>query len=406
MKLFITAELILNVARGLFTLALGMLLFQATDSLWAFALTFVSEFFVAILLQGIAGTLVDRFGAKNVLLSALGLSTLSLLIANFFGEYNQYITLIVLAILLNIGRPFIRNSVFVLSPMIAGKERLEKLNGYISISLQLGQMLGMALAGVMLEFLPNYYVILATFFGYMAATIAYYFLFVGLDSNSCKSGLSTKQINSKWRDVIDFLCSSRRTQVVLLCASIDYMAIALFNLILAPAIEHLFNGQERWLSYIDISFAVGALTGGVLISKNTFVKSTKLTLSAFSGFSVCFLFVIYLIQLNEILLLIIASSFGLFVTMSTVAWLSEIQRSTPSYIRGKVGSLRYIANSMSVTFGTTMVSLANDKSFNTALVVALTIMAFGSFLVVVFGRSANVNTLNSTLDATKIVKTI
>lgn len=388
MKLFIAAELSINIARGLFTLALGMMLYQATDSLWAFALTFVSEFFVAIFLQGLAGSLVDRVGAVRVMGAALLVSTAGLLAAFFLAAQQSASLLIALAILLNIARPFIRNAVFALTPQVVSEAKLEKLNGLISIALQLGQMVGMALAGFILEWYSAGFITFATFGGYLLASGFYFTLFAHLRRRKSEHREEPAE-PAGWSDVGAFVAKHPRIRVVLACAAVDYMAIAVFNLLLAPAVREIFAGRERWLSFIDIAFAIGALTGGLLIAKKTFSDALKYRVSLLSTACAMGVFGCYFFRLPAPVLLGVTSLFGFMVTLSTVFWLSEIQRDTPAAIRGRVGSLRYIANSVGVILGTSLVSLANDRSFDLALLAAISVMAAALASVAVFGHRAS-----------------
>ena len=143
-----------NLARGLFTLALGMMLYQITDGLMAFAFAFASEFVLSLLLQGISGSITDRYSPKKVLVTTGAvLSSVFLLcvIVQLLMPTNDLVILFTLAIGINLCRPFFRAATFSIVPEVVEKSQFEKVNGYTSMALQIGQIGGMVLAGVLLE---------------------------------------------------------------------------------------------------------------------------------------------------------------------------------------------------------------------------------------------------------------
>ncbi|WP_206861312.1 hypothetical protein [Lysobacter changpingensis] len=127
------AELAVNVARGLFTLTLGMLLYKLTGDLWAFTFVYVSEFLASFLLQGLAGAAADRFGARRVLLVTLSIlvSALVILCVSVGGRPLSAIALTVAALAMNLSRPFIINAAFVLMAEISEVRsvRIERVTG-------------------------------------------------------------------------------------------------------------------------------------------------------------------------------------------------------------------------------------------------------------------------------------
>src|SRR5262249_32899067 len=67
MFFLVGAEFLVNAARGILSLALGLLLYRSTGQVWAFAFAFSSEFAFSLVIQSVAGTTVDRFESATVL---------------------------------------------------------------------------------------------------------------------------------------------------------------------------------------------------------------------------------------------------------------------------------------------------------------------------------------------------
>ncbi|MCV2884446.1 MFS transporter [Aestuariibacter sp. AA17] len=396
MPLFWLGEFSINIARGIFTLALGMLLYEATDSLWAFTFAILGEFGVSILIQGMAGTIVDKFGARWVLPFAT-LSNSAIIGTILFANpelINQPNLLLLIAMGLYISKPFIRNSVFVLIADLSEKDKLEKFNGYMSISLQCGQLLGMALAGVMLERYSSTTVLFGVFWGFTAAFICY--SFVCLFAPNATTEPSDNSQSGSWIKVFKFIMNSKEMIVVIGIATFDYLAIALFNLLLAPAVKHNFDNLARWLSIIDIAFAVGAIAGGIFIAKAVSPANLRLPATLASMLSAASLYLLYVYDGHGVAVVVSTILFGFFTTASTVSWMSVQQASFPSEIRGRLASTRYISNACVAALGCMLVSYANDINFKQAALVAFALMLMMAITVaVVQFRKSYLNKLNS-----------
>lgn len=372
---FFAGEFAINAARGLFTLALGMLLYAKTESLWAFAAVFASEFAVGIFLQGIAGTSVDRFGASRVLLTAAGCSVLAIglpLLAKS-GTSDPNILLLA-AIGLNVFRPFIRNAIFVLTPDVAGPQGLDRLNSLLSIALQAGQIVGMVMAGVVLEFWHSGEVVFVVLVGHVLAFACYAVLF-GRRARVDASSPDRARGNGSWAEVFRQLREDRALVWLLAIAAVDYFSIAAFNLLLAPAVKYNFDDQARWLTIIDVCFAVGAVLGGVWVGRRRIHGRMRVGVSAGTALAAVMVFVAYAMALPAVVVLCATFCFGALATASTVCWMGALQRRSLAHIKGRLASLRYIVNASAVAVGVLAISKAHDLGFTEASAAAAVLCA-------------------------------
>jgi predicted MFS family arabinose efflux permease len=363
MPWLVYSEFFINIARGIFTLTIGMLLFEQSESLWAFAFVFASEFAIGLFLQGVAGTIVDKHGPIRVLLLATFASVLVLGIPLYMTDELNTLTLIHIALGLNLFRPFIRNSVFVLIPELIDKDKLEQFNAYISMALQAGQIIGMALAGLLLELFDPIFTIQAVLCGYLCALTFYLLTTCKHKSNriTSTSNISPSEKNTgSWKEVLQFLRTQSGAIYTYIIPTIDYMAMALFNLLLAPAVKYNFDNLPRWLTFIDGSFAAGAIVGGALIAKNTLNDVQRLQLTSISIIVVALIFIGYALVWDVWLIMASTFVFGMLTTISTVTWMSVQQRLAPPHIKGRLASIRYIGNACFACFATVIVSFAND----------------------------------------------
>lgn len=355
---FALAEFFINSARGTLLLALGMYLYKETGGLWALTANVVLEFTVTLALQGFAGAFVDRFGGKRILYFALVTSIVITLLGAFTVSWHLVLTLTAVIQVLNAFKPFIRNSVFTLVSTVAADGNFEKVNAHLSIALQAGQILGMAMAGVLIAFgsvpLTLYFVALMFFCSFMSLVVMFTFM------PKQEKG-EQKQNNGSWSEAFAFVTGNTKARVILLVASFDFAAIALFNLMLAPVVKLNFDDNPIWLTALDLSFAVGAILAGFLVSKWALMH--KHFYSAFSLSGAVLVYLTFAYDLHYAFVLAAIVFFGVFITYSTVFWGSELQRLSPTNIKGRISSLRYISNASCVTLTTLIVSALHNFSF-------------------------------------------
>lgn len=349
----VASEALLNTARGLMTLALGLFLYRVTGGVWAFALTFSSELVFSMLVQGVAGATVDRLGPRRTLLGSSLASVLVFagglgLAADFDGDPSHAIGI---ALGLNLARPFLRTAVFAIAHQVVPPRGYERLNSYLSMALQIGQLSGMAMAGVLLESMTPHRVFLVI--GVLYALVALLHLRLGhhLSGSEAGSG-ATGETRPRPASVLRHVRDNLHVLTICLIGAIDFALIALFNLALAPVVAARFAGQARWMTILDMSFAAGALVAGLHLSARKrplgiraepTLCSIAAAFTTFAGFAGA---------TPPWLIVPTIAVFGYFVTLSTVVWASGLQLATPAPMKGRLGSLRFISNSAFVALTT------------------------------------------------------
>jgi MFS family permease len=365
-------EFFSNLARGLFTLTLGMMLYQITDGLMAFALAFVSEFVISLLLQSVSGSVTDRYSPKRILVCAGVLLSglfLTCAIVQLLFPISELVTLFILAIGINLCRPFFRNATFAVIPEICTKNQYEQINSYISIALQVGQIFGMVLAGILLE-LSDIRGILFTVFGCFVAMLLCHCL-LRLAPLGAENSASAHVYPSSWAATREFLRKNIFVCSVFLLGSIDYAFIGLFNLVLAPVVEHNFSGADRWLSILDIAFATGAIIGATYIARRKRSMGLRLDYTLLSVVAAAMTFLMFWLNAHYILILCCIGLFGFGVTLSTVVWSSTLQHLSPHTIKGRLASIRLVCNSLMIAIATLGASWAESYSYHSTLIFAV-----------------------------------
>ncbi|GEM76247.1 MFS transporter [Vibrio sagamiensis] len=377
MSWIVFSEFSINVARGLFTLALGMMLYQSTDNLWSFAFVYASEFFIGLMAQGYAGSCVDKFGAKKILLLAALVNVMILAVPVLAGVEGNAQLIMFVAFALNMIRPFLRAAIFALIPMLGSDAKLEKINAYTSMALQCGQVIGMVLASVLLEFTSPFWVLFTVFSGYVLALV-FYFLTVLAIQVTKEAEHSSKPASGSWQEVTAYLKENKNRLFIFVFPSIDYASLALFNLLLAPAVKHNFDDLARWLSFIDGAFAFGAIVGGLIASRLKLNDKNRFEVSLLLLVVCAMIFIGYSMKASGWFILPVTFVYGVLITISTVAWIAAQQRCAKDEIKGRLASVRYICNASFSAAAAFLLSYFNDFSFYTACIAAsgLLVMCF------------------------------
>ncbi|ACJ31310.1 Macrolide-efflux protein [Shewanella piezotolerans WP3] len=340
-------------------------MYELTDSVLAFALAFTSEFVFSLLLQGFSGSFVDRYSPKRVLvinaalisavfLAVVGLtwSQVSLPAGLLFG----------LALVINFCRPFFRAATFAIVPEVVSSDQYEKINSYISIALQVGQIVGMVLAGVLLELASMHAVITCVGGCYLLSLVGYWQLKPkGLDKTS------NQVAKASWKTVFDFIKKSPFVMGVYIIGALDFAFIGLFNLMLAPVVRRNYDSAERWLTILDMSFAAGAILAGFYIVKRKQKLGIRLDMTVLSIMAAGLTFVAFWLQFPDIVVITLIALFGGFLTMSTVVWSTTLQQISPPQIKGRLASIKLVCNSFFITVSTLGASALNRNGFEASL---------------------------------------
>ncbi|MBE0369935.1 MFS transporter [Pseudoalteromonas aurantia] len=382
MKWIGAGEFSINVASGIFTLTIGKLLYDMTGQLWAFAGVFFVELLATMLLQGFSGSITDKFGPRKILLVSINTLTAVLLLLSlmsFLTNENLYI-FVAFAAAITISKPFTKNAVFTLIPSVVDKDNIEKLNAIISASLQSGQIFGLVVGGIILSFeskqlIPS----TITFFLFISA-VAYYIFFKQIDNNN-RSDIARTQREKKlnWRYTLKVIMSNPILMIALVITTFDFMALGIFNLLLAPVVKYNFNNNTNWLLILELAFAFGAIITGAVASRVKINAEYKLLFTLLSSFSLMLFLSCYYFKLGSVATLLAIFLMGVSSTLSVVAWSATVQKLSDDKVRGKISSIRLMLNTLLPAFVVLAVSaFYQSGGFKHALLIAL----FGAMLMV------------------------
>lgn len=258
------ATLVTTIGNAMHTLTVGKLLFDKTGSAAAFGGLIIFEQVVAFLLQFIAGPWVDRGNPKRTcvqveLIRGFAICLASVMVAR---QQNVYLWVMLMTLVIRVAQPFYKAAMFAIGPSAIPAEALSRFNGYTNICLQAGQLLGVALAGLVLQLAgpPVAFMINGLTFVFSALSVAVIALpKAEIALGSAQSGSLWRQLLAGWSEIFALLRREAGLVWHLGLCALDVMAVNLFNLALVPIVAHRYAGSSYWLAVVDGAFAVGAI---------------------------------------------------------------------------------------------------------------------------------------------------
>jgi DHA3 family macrolide efflux protein-like MFS transporter len=137
---------------GLTRFALGVWVFERTGSVTQFALIFLFALLPYTLISPLAGTLVDRWDRRRVMIisdAGAGLSTLAIALLLFLGQFAIWHVYVVVSINAFFSA-FQEPAYAAVMPMLVPKEYLDRANGFVQMELAISRLIVPAVAGVLI----------------------------------------------------------------------------------------------------------------------------------------------------------------------------------------------------------------------------------------------------------------
>lgn len=315
--LFLFAEVLLNFIRSATFIFVSVKAIIHTDYFYLLSILGAIESLFLFLGPIVSIYVVEKFGSKLTLNIFIIISILCplMLILLYLYDVNPIYLCFSLSILLSIISPQIKNAIFCLIPYLNDKKNSTKSNASFNMVLQLGYILGVLLAPIMVNYI-SYVNFIALFM--LIHIIILAIIILALDGINVKK-LAIKSGRNK---LVSFLNSIKTLPIIeLIISSIDITIIIMFNTAIVIIVNDLFLGKAIWLSSLEILFAISSLSISLLIS------NAKIGLNRYIYiFSTIFFILMLLFALldNYILVILCCMFFGIFQASSNILWKSYI----------------------------------------------------------------------------------
>ncbi len=363
MRYLALGEFFINIGNAILLLAFAKFLYDETGQLWAFSLAFVIEMFLALFIPIGFGRVIDNKGVKPIL---PWVSAANVAICLSYGVFVSsaelsVVWLLMVSMLLSTVKLIVKLSVFSLTPELSEDAQLEKNNGWLASAFQGGQLLGMALAALLLSNGDQAMVFFVVSGFFLLAFLAYSLAVKGVRGAAEHTGKSQDPLHG----LKQLFVVSKTFAPALWCSNLDFALVAMFNLLLAATVANLFANDPLWLSILDGAFAIAALIGGMLVARKWRNSAVADSMRTQGAFLLCM--VVVLLPWLKVSLVVCVFAFGLSLSLSTVFWNTRLQRTFPAQYKGTLAGARNLIGSVYIGLCSIVISFFHQMGFSVAI---------------------------------------
>ncbi|WP_020407970.1 MFS transporter [Hahella ganghwensis] len=394
-----------NLALGIYTLSLGKLLFDASGAVQHFATIMVIEQVLFVLLGMLAGNIVDSFKTSLIAGKANLVFALAcfLLVACVYTGGPEGISLtgasLMIGMMFSSSRAFFRPALFRMPPEVVSEGQLQAFNARMTVCIQSGQLIGAAAAGVLIGLGTIEVPLLISGVLYALAAVIFLISPLPYAVQRKKGGSLLKVLKDtprSWVSPIKVAWGDKSSFYTLVTVGADFLTISLFNLLLAPWCEILFNGVYSWMGGLEMAFAIGAILGGWILTRklNALAPSSARQLGLLLQ---ALAWAASFILISPWGFIAIACCLGMGVAISSTSVLTLLQASLPREIHGRAGVIRSIAISVSVGVLLPVLTIQVESSIKGASVLmALFLGVFMMLAILPMKQRKPINTVYKT----------
>ncbi len=329
-----------QVATNMLTFVLVLRIYQTTVSNTAVSLLILTLGLPAVVVGILAGTLVDSWDKRNVLIITNLLRTILILGFFFSSETPLWVYLLILAI--SITTQFFVPAEAPTIPRLVSKELLLPANSLFTFTFYTSMVVGYIFSGPALRFFGNHNVFL-----FLSALLAMAAFFVSqIPSEGKKAQVKMKfgkeEAVKIYRDFLSGLKFIKEEKEVGLAIFLQTVVQALFVCLatLAPGFaDTILKIEVRDASYIILGPAgVGLILGALLVGQfgQKVSKERLINIGIVCAGVLLFLLAILAGWGGLVVTLLLLGLLGVFTALVTVSSSTMLQEYTPSALQGRV----------------------------------------------------------------------
>lgn len=364
-----------NFASGCYTITLGQALFEATGSVAAFTAVVVIEYIGPIVLGAVAGSVSDRVNASLLCMWSAAAAAVAV-IAYLLFPGSVPAAAVALGIVINVVRPFYRAGIFAAGSRSLNPAELPRYNLRWTVSVQAGQIVGGAVAGVMLSVASA-----GAAFAAAAGAFALSALSMWVARGNVRPTPRAAADRSGWLDLLRDIAGKPRRLVSLLLIGTDFVTISAFTVALAPLVSQVF-GSTIWLGILDGLFALGAIAVS-MIGLGRWSADSYLRHVISVGYSIQIIGVLLLVAgvswnaADAALVCTGALIVGAGVATSSSQQVTILQRTVDEGSVGKAGAMRQAVIGLVTALVLPLIGVALGVSLLWAYLVVVAVLMLG-----------------------------
>lgn len=347
-KWVLTSQLFSNIGNGMNMIAISSILYIETGSILSFGLVLVIDNVMSVILQFLSGSVVDRGNPKKILILCDVLRGTFICLAYFilYTGFEQFIIYMSI-VFISFAKPFNRSASFSIAPAVAKGEALYKFNGYNSMFIQVGQLIGIAIVGVIIQFFGAKLAFFLHGIAFFLSAAAIWRAKVPvIEKIQKRLGESVMQgFRRDWTEMFRMFKKNQTLLFHIILCSGDALVIAMINLLLVPMVYNWYNNNMFYLSAFDGGFAIG---GVIAVSLVIWIKQRidEVNIISISLFGQAVILACMGLYHNPIVTIILMFLMGILNTFSVVVFSSRLQSRVSGPFKGRLASVRSLFTSV------------------------------------------------------------
>ena len=249
---------------GLSYVAMSWLILQADNSVSAVAILMLCFWVPNVIFGPFLGVIADRYSRKWLIILANGVRAVTLI---GFGGYLQYhldvTVMYALMAVLGVCFSMYFPAAIALIRQIVTEEDLLYANSTIDIAYELGNVVGMGVAGLLIALFSTATVIFMS--GVLFAFCAVSMIFVKIKVTTLLKENMTYHLLDDFKLGLNYLFTNSRLLIIYSVQLLILVGFMTTPILLAPFSKNVLHANVVQFGYIDAALSVGVVVGGLFI---------------------------------------------------------------------------------------------------------------------------------------------
>lgn len=360
MRIMITSTMIAVLGVSVYSFGISFYILSSTGSAKLFSINLALGILGRIISTFFSGYVADHFNRKRVLFYCIVLESLivfALLIYIHFFGFNilaLYITTFLAAFISSLSNP----SMLAAMPNIIHSEHMQKAMGYNSTASSLSMLLGPVIGGFLYGFVSKEVFLLMFVIAYLIAGLLILLLDFELFKQPGKQ-LSVENDGEKENVLQSFIYGLKYIwhhkvirSLLLLFMSLNFFMSTL-NIGMSKIIVGHFQASSQMMGFLEASFSIGLLVGGIVIAKMKKITNPFPVLKKGLVIEALLLIIISvpLLLIDSLMpvyitFMIVGLILGIIVTFINTPMMIFFQEKTEEHMRGRIFSVIFLMSQL------------------------------------------------------------
>lgn len=249
---------------GLSYVAMSWLILQAENSVSAVAILMFFFWVPGVVLGPLLGVVADRYSRKWLIIIANGVRGIILIAFGWYIQYHLSVTIIyILMALLGLSFAIYLPAAIALIRQVVSADDLLYANSTIDIAYELGNVVGMGVAGMLIAFFSMPWVIFLS--GLLFIFCALSMIAVRVRVVKPEGGHITRHLMEDFMLGLNYLINNSKLILVYSVQLLLLVAFMTTPILLAPFSKNILHANVAQFGHIEAALSIGVVLGGLFI---------------------------------------------------------------------------------------------------------------------------------------------